>query len=173
MRLAHQLSRFLVCAVLTCVTGAAGFAQGPPGRDPDNPPPGHGGMPPGQAKKHGYGEEGMPPGQAKKYAAREAGLPPGQAKKYFRDADRERFYSHYREDAELWRARRRPIFVAGTYIASAYEVRPVPQTYWVGVVAPPPPGYRYGYCRGYIVAYNPATRMIADALDLIATAASR
>lgn len=152
-----RLSRFVVYILLICAAGVC-VAQGPPGRDRDNPPPGHGGIPPGQAKKHGYGEKGMPP---------------GQAKKYFRDEDRDHFYSHYREDADRWRGRRRPVFVPGQYVERAYVVRPVPQAYWVGVAAPPPPGYQYGYCRGYVVAYNPTTRMIADVLDLVATAASR
>lgn len=147
-------------------------AQGPPGRDRDNPPPGHGGTPPGQAKKHGYDDREMPPGQAKKYGGDERRMPPGQAKKYFRDQDRDRFYGYYREDVDRWRGRRRYAFAPGQYIPRTYVVRVVPQTYWVGV-APPPRGYRYGYCEGYVVAYNPATRMVADVLDLIDAARSR
>jgi len=147
-----------LAAFCTCL----GVAQGPPGRDRDNPPPGHGGMPPGQAKKYGYSEKAMPPGQAKKY---------GDFR--FRDEDRPRFYAHYREDADHWRGRRRPVFVPGQYIASVYVIRPVPQAYWVDVAPPPPPGYRYGYCGGYIVAYDPATRVVADVLDLISAARSR
>jgi hypothetical protein len=63
--------------------------------------------------------------------------------------------------------------VPGQYIPSGYAVRYVPRTYWVGAVPPPPPGYRYGYAGGYVVAYNPTTRMIADVMDLIGTAATR
>ncbi len=172
MRVPHGVSVFVVYAVLL-VIARAGMAQGPPGHDENNPPPGHGGMPPGQAKKHQHGENGMPPGQARKYGEGEAALPPGQAKKHFRDGDRERFYSYYRDDADRWRARKRPVFWSGRYIAPTYVIRSVPRTVWVGVVAAPPPGYEYGYCRGYIVAYNPTNRMVADVLDLIATAASR
>jgi hypothetical protein len=174
MKMIPRVCRFAVQAVLICVTSAS-VAQGPPGHDPDNPPPGHGGMPPGQAKKHGQGEKGMPPGQAKKYGFAEAPMPPGQAKKYgvFRESDRGIFYRQYREDADLWLGRRRPAFVPGQYIAHEYVVRIVPGAYWVGVATPPPPGYDYGYCRGYVVAYNPTTRMIADVLDLVATASSR
>jgi hypothetical protein len=40
----------------------------------------------------------------------------------------------------------------------------VPRSYWGGT--PPPPGYTYGYYDGYVVSYNPATRIIADVLDL-------
>lgn len=35
-------------------------------------------------------------------------------------------------------------------------------------VPPPPPGFQYAYYDGYIVAYNPHTRMVADVLDLVA-----
>lgn len=160
----HSLfRRLLICAALvSCAMSLS--AQGPPGRDRDNPPPGHGGMPPGQAKK---AERGMPPGQAKKYGDDDRGMPPGQAKKYFHEQDRDHFYSYYRDDADRWRGRRRPVFAPGQYIAPSYVVRPVPRTYWVNVVAPPPPGYRYGYYGGYVVAYNPTTRIIADVLDLV------
>jgi len=120
--------------------------------------PGHGGVPPGQAKKNGGGDEGMPP---------------GQAKKYFRDQDRVRFYGYYRNDADRWRGHRRPVFVPGQYIAREYVVQPVPRTYWVNVTPPPPPGYQYGYYEGYVVAYNPTTRVIADVLDLVAAASGR
>ena len=146
-------------------------AQGPPGQDPYNPPPGHGGVPPGQAKK-AHGDKPMPPGQAKKYG--DDGMPPGQARKHgdfrFRDQDRDHFYAHYRDDADRWRGRRRPAFVPGQYIAREYVIRAVPRSYWVAVAPPPPPGYQYGYYGGYIVAYDPGSRMIADVLDLVNTA---
>ena len=162
------LGTFLVLGITTTL------AQGPPGRDQDNPPPGQGGVPPGQAKKHGHGEKSMPPGQAKKYDSGRASLPPGQAKKYFRENDRGYFYSHYRADADRWRGRRRPVFIPGSYIVPQYVVRPVPRAYLEGVAIPaPPPGYQYGYCGGYVVVYSPATRMIADVMDLIGTAVSR
>ena len=167
------LQHRLLLAVLLGI-GASLIAQGPPGQDPDNQPPGHGGMPPGQAKKH---DRGMPPGQAKKYRGdeddRDRRLPPGQAKKYFRDEDRERFYGYYRGDADHWRGRRRPVFEVGAYLPTGYLVRPMPQSYWVNIAPPPPPGYRYGYCGGYVVAYSPTTRVVADVLDLIAVARSR
>ena len=175
MKINYPYCRALLLATLLGATATL-IAQGPPGQDPDNPPPGHGGMPPGQAKKH---DRGMPPGQAKKNRyddddrQDERRMPPGQAKKYFRDEDRERFYGYYRGDADHWRGRKRPVFEVGAYIPSGYIVRPMPQTYWVDVAPPPPPGYRYGYCGGYVVAYNPATRVVADVLDLIAVARSR
>jgi hypothetical protein len=130
-------------------------------------------VPPGQAKKNGGGDKSMPPGQAKKYGDDGKGMPPGQAKKYFRDEDRDHFYAHYRQDADRWRSRRRPVFVPGQYIERQYVVQPVPRAYWVGVAAPPPPGYAYGYYGGYVVAYNPTTRIIADVLDLVVATTSR
>jgi hypothetical protein len=63
----------------------------PPGQDPNFVPPGHGGTPPGQAKKDGEdhvppGHGGTPPGQAKKEGDGEEHVPPGQAKKEGEDA---------------------------------------------------------------------------------------
>jgi hypothetical protein len=153
------LTRFVLSAFLLTATGIS-VAQGPPGQDPYNPPPGHGGVPPGQAKKHGDDDHGHDYGH----------VPPGQAKKYrddyhFQRDDRARLYSHYQSDADQWRHRKRPVFVTGRAIPREYVVRTVPESYWVGT-PPPPPGYQYGYYGGYVVAYNPATRIVADVLDL-------
>ena len=156
------------CAIVISVSCAL-LAQGPPGQDRGNPPPGHGGMPPGQAKKQ---ERGLPPGQEKRYEEGKS-LPPGQARKYLRDADRGRFYEHYRRDVDRWRGRRRPLFETGRYIPRGYAIQPVPRSVWMNAAAPPPPGCRYGYYGGYVMAYNPTTRMIADVLDLVDAARSR
>jgi hypothetical protein len=174
MKAITPLTRFILGSFLFATAGI-GVAQGPPGHDPYNPPPGHGGVPPGQAKKYGHDDDHMPPGRAKKY--HDDGMPPGQAKKYredyhFRGDDRGRFYAHYRGDADRWRGRRRPVFVTGRVVPREYVFQPVPQTYWVGT-PPPPPGYQYGYYEGYVVAYNPTTRIVADVLDLVAAATSR
>lgn len=168
----ERLQSIAMASVLLFATAGTSVAQGPPGRDPYNAPPGHGGVPPGQAKKYGY--DHVPPGQAKKYGY--GHVPPGQAKKYddwrFRQEDREHFYSHYRSDADHWRGRNRPHFVRGEVIPSGYYVRPVLEAYWQNV-PPPPPGYQYGYSDGYVVAYNPTTRIIADVIDLVSAATSR
>ncbi|QNI37560.1 hypothetical protein [Edaphobacter albus] len=156
------LTRFALTATLL-MTAASGIAQGPPGRDPYNPPPGHGGVPPGQAKKQGYGN--MPPGQAKKYDRQNDNW-------RFRDEDRDHFYSHYRRDADRWRGKKRPKFARGYAIPQGYYIRPVPRSYWQGV-PPPPPGYQYGYYDGYVVSYDPTTRIIADVLDLVSAATQR
>jgi hypothetical protein len=150
-----QVRRFALCAFILSASFTV-FAQRPQGYD-ENYPLGHDHMPPGQAKRY---EEGR-------------GLPPGQARKYFREEDRNRFYSKYHRDADHWRNRQRPVFVPGQYIGNEYRMQPVPESVWAGPVAPPPPGYQYGYYGGYVVAYSPTTRMIADVLDLINTARMR
>jgi len=176
MKANTPLTRFVLSSILFATAGIC-VAQGPPGRDPYNPPPGHGGVPPGQAKKHDRDNDRMPPGQAKKYRDdddHDYHMPPGQAKKYredyhFHDDDRGRFYGYYRSDADRWRYRRRPVFVTGRVVPREYVIVPVPQTYWVSE-PPPPPGYQYGYYGGYVVAYNPTTRIVADVLDLVGAA---
>ena len=165
MQTTTPLTRLLL-STFFLATAAIGVAQGPPGQDPYNPPPGHGGVPPGQAKKGG---DHVPPGEAKKEGYDH--VPPGQAKKYrddyhFQSNDRGRFYGYYRDDADRWRGHKRPVFVTGRAVPSGYAVRPVPQSYWVGA-PPPPPGYTYGYYGGYVVAYDPTTRIVADVLDLV------
>ncbi|HEY2039291.1 MAG TPA: hypothetical protein VGG95_06475 [Edaphobacter sp.] len=138
----------LAMGVLVFGAVGAGIAQGPPGHDHHNPPPGHGGVPPGQAKKYNGNDW------------------------RFRQEDRSHFYNHYQRDADHWRGRKRPVFVRGRAIPRGYTIQPVPQAYWQGM-APPPPGYQYGYSDGYVVAYDPTTRIIADVLDLVTSAATR
>jgi hypothetical protein len=164
MKATTPLTRFVLSSILFATAGIC-VAQGPPG---------HGGVPPGQAKKHDRDDDRMPPGQAKKYRDDDYHMPPGQAKKYrenyhFRGDDRGRFYTYYRSDADRWRYRRRPVFVTGRVVPREYVIVPVPQTYWVSE-PPPPPGYQYGYYGGYVVAYNPTTRIVADVLDLVGAA---
>ena len=84
---------------------------------------------------------------------------------HFQDQHRSTFQQHYSADANRWRNNsNRPHFEAGQSIPRNYAIRPVPQSYYRGV--PPPSGYRYGYYDGYVVAYNPTSRIIADVLDL-------
>ena len=146
----------MAMGALLTVGAAMGVAQGPPGHDPYNPPPGHGGVPPGQAKKQGGGH-----------------VPPGQAKKYddwrFRHEDRDHFYGYYRKDVDHWKGKKRTAFVRGQAIPRGYTIQAVPQAYWQSV-PPPPPGYQYGYSDGYVVAYDPTTRIVADVLDLVSAA---
>lgn len=151
MQMTSRFRRFAVSALLLTLSSPLLIAQ----HDHDDDNPGHGGMPPGQAKKYDHGDRDDHDGHR--------GLPPGQAKKYFRDEDRDRYYAHYRADVEHWRGRQRPVFVVGQPIARTYIIQPVPQSMWA---APPPPGYTYGYYGGFVVAYNPTSRIIGDVLDL-------
>ena len=86
----------------------------------------------------------------------------------FRDEDRQNFRSHYSQDVRRWQQRPegRLQFLRGQRIPDNYQFQVVPQSYYRNV-PPPPPGYRYGYRDGYVVAYNPTTRIIADVLDLV------
>lgn len=166
---------FALYALLLSLCPAFTTAQGNSKHDRDNP---------GQARKQDRDdhdrdgrdrddrdrdERGLPPGQAKHFEEGR-GLPPGQAKKYFHDEDRDRFYTHYRVDVDRWRDRRRPVFIVGRPIETTYIVQPVPRSVWVSVTVPPPPGYQYGYYGGYVVAYNPTTRVVADVLDIVGAA---
>lgn len=86
---------------------------------------------------------------------------------HFQDQHRNNFQQHYSADANRWRNKpNRPQFHAGEAIPRNYAIRAVPSSYYRGA-PPPPPGYRYGYYDGYVVAYNPTSRIIADVLDLV------
>jgi Ni/Co efflux regulator RcnB len=83
----------------------------------------------------------------------------------FAGNDHDRFQQRYGGDAHKWAGRKdRPHFETGRAIPRNYRVQPVPRSYWGG--PPPPAGYSYGYYDGYVVSYNPTTRIIADVLDL-------
>jgi len=90
---------------------------------------------------------------------------------HFHGGDRDHFSRYYYRDVDHWRRypHGRPHFYRGYYIPRTYVIQVVPPAYYVGM-PPPPPGCNYGYYDGYVVAYNPTTRMIADAIDLVGTA---
>jgi len=118
-----------------------------------NAQPGHGFPPPGQVKHDG--RRGGPPD--------------------FRmdQSRRDQLARHYGSDVRRWNNnKRRPQFTRGYTIPRNYSIRPVPRSYWAGM-APPPAGYQYGYYDGYVVTYNPTTRIIADVMDLVGAAISR
>ena len=148
MQVVSRFRLLALCALLTSAACAA-TAQGAPHQDQDRDHPGG----PDRAA------EGRPAprGQAQ-----------GQDNRRFRDDDRGRYYSHFQGDADQWRGRQRPAFAPGQRIAPQFAVRPVPRSFWAKT--PPPPGYRYGYYGGYVVLYNPTTRIIADVLDLVGAA---
>jgi Ni/Co efflux regulator RcnB len=86
---------------------------------------------------------------------------------HFRPDDRNNFRNHYQSNLRQWQNNpRRPHFNAGDRLPGNYRIQAVPSSYYRGV-PPPPPGYRFGYYDGYVVSYNPTTRIIADVLDLV------
>ncbi len=86
----------------------------------------------------------------------------------FRANDRDHFVSHYRKDIRQWREHpdRRHHFRAGERLPNGVRLTVVPPAYYRSL-PPPPPGYRFGYYDGYVVAYNPTTQIVADVLDLV------
>jgi Ni/Co efflux regulator RcnB len=92
---------------------------------------------------------------------------------HFREEDRNQFSGHYRSNIRQFEQHpdRRHQIRAGEHLPSDYRSRlkPVPESYYRGV-PPSPPGYRFGYYDGYVVAYDPTTQIVADVLDLVNTA---
>jgi Ni/Co efflux regulator RcnB len=95
---------------------------------------------------------------------------------HFRPEDRGHFSSHYQGNIRNWQKHpdRRHHVRPGEHLPSDYRSRlkPVPQSYY-RTLPPAPPGYRFGYYDGYVVAYNPTTQIIADVLDLVDAAVRR
>ena len=95
---------------------------------------------------------------------------------HFRSEDRDRFTSHYRSNIRQMEKHpdRRHHIRAGEHLPSDYRSRlkSVPPSYYRDV-PPPPPGYRFGYYDGYVVAYDPTTQIVADVLDLVGAAVNR
>ena len=143
------LKSLQVALLFAAVATASAYAQ-----------PGHGQPPPGQAKKWDGGR--IPPGQAKK-------MGPDWR---FRGDERDHFRGYYGKDVRRWEGRRRPNFYSGYVVPRTYVIQTVPPAYYSGL-QPPPPGYRYGYYEGYVVAYNPTTRVIADVVDLVGALSGR
>lgn len=98
----------------------------------------------------------------------------GHAEYHFRSEDREHFRPHYEKDVRKLRDHpdRRHSFRAGERLPSGVRLRSVPSSYYRNL-PPPPPGYRFGYYDGYVVAYDPTTQIVADVLDLVDAAAHR
>lgn len=92
------------------------------------------------------------------------------AEYHFRQEDTARLRQHYHH-IEKVDVRHRPAYVVGGYLPEdwRHRVHKVPVEV-VRELPPPPPGYVFGYMDGYCVAYNPASRAIADVLDLAALA---
>jgi Ni/Co efflux regulator RcnB len=94
----------------------------------------------------------------------------GRPDYHFRPEDKGQFGNHYKSNIKKVQKHpeKRNHIRAGEQLPPDYRSRlkPVPSSYYRNV-PPPPPGYQFGYYDGYVVAYNPTTRIVADALDLI------
>jgi Ni/Co efflux regulator RcnB len=97
----------------------------------------------------------------------------GSTSYHFRQEDAPRLRQQYSQMDRVDRDRR-PHYSAGQHLPAGWNqrIRPVPTSVY-RQLPPPPPGYRLGYLDGYAVAYNPTTQIIADVLDLVATASGR
>ena len=98
----------------------------------------------------------------------------GRSEYHFRAEDRDHFSPHYEKDIRQWRQHpdRRHHIRAGERLPSGVRLKSVPSSYY-RTLPPPPPGYRFGYYDGYVVAYNPTTQIVADVLDLVNAAVNR
>ncbi|CAN5543515.1 hypothetical protein BH10ACI4_BH10ACI4_20950 [soil metagenome] len=153
--LVHGLTRFAMIPLFVAAVSVA-VAQGPPGQNRGNDDRGRG---PGQDDHHDNGNRGNYQGRGNSDHGNDF---------RFRDQDRGNFQSHYSRDVRRWQQRPqgRPQFARGQRIPSNYRFQPVPRAYYSNM-PPPPMGYQYGYYDGYVVAYSPTTRIIADVLDLV------
>jgi Ni/Co efflux regulator RcnB len=99
-----------------------------------------------------------------------------RAEYHFRQEDRNQFSSHYKSNIRQMQQHpdRRHHIRAGEQLPNDFRshVKTVPPSYYRNV-PPPPRGYQLGYYDGYVVAYNPATRIVADVLDLVDAATRR
>ncbi|MEG9432483.1 hypothetical protein [Terriglobus sp. ADX1] len=125
-------------------------------------PPQNGQRPPQQGNQRPPQNNQRPPQNNQRPPQGNAGRPNFQFDQNYRN----QVAQHYRSDAMRYRNRKRPAFAPGYTIPRNYSIRPVPSSYWRGM-PPPPAGYQYGYYDGYMVAYNPTTRIIADVMDLV------
>lgn len=85
---------------------------------------------------------------------------------HFRQEDAPKLREHYK-DVDRVDVTHRTTIVAGARLPGDWHrrMRPVPVAI-VRELAPPPPGYVFGYFDGYCVVYDPNTGLIADVIDL-------
>jgi Ni/Co efflux regulator RcnB len=86
---------------------------------------------------------------------------------HFRSQDKSKLQQHYRaahhqtavRNAHRWAWRRGENLPAGWQ----GQVEPLPQED-ITLLAPPPPGYEFGYYNGWAIVYDPNTGVILDAV---------
>lgn len=151
MKLRLVPSKFVLMALIPVLATAVAVAQGHGNDQNDNHDQGH-------HDNGNHGDNGNHNGPPQNFQ--------------FHDQDRNQFQGHYQKDVRKWQKhpQGRPHFERGQRVPDGYRFQPVPRSYYA---TPPPPGYQYGYYNGYIVAYSPTTRVIADVIDLVGAATSR
>lgn len=85
---------------------------------------------------------------------------------HFRQEDGARLREHYKKIEHVDVAHRAAL-VTGARLPGDWRrrIHPVPAAV-IRELAPPPPGYVFGYLDGYCVVYDPTTLLIADVIDL-------
>jgi Ni/Co efflux regulator RcnB len=84
----------------------------------------------------------------------------------FRSQDRSKLQQHYRTGHQQHAANaHRWAWHRGQNLPSGWQgqVEPLPQED-ITLLAPPPPGYEFGYYNGWAIVYDPNTGMILDAV---------
>lgn len=86
----------------------------------------------------------------------------------FRSQDRSKLRQHFQSQLAQVNRANRPRITAGVTLEPSYQtyIVPVPQEVIVAL-APPPPGYVFGYYDGYVFVYDPSTFFVIEVIDLL------
>ncbi len=87
---------------------------------------------------------------------------------HFRAEDRSKLRPHFQAQLAHVDRAHRPHVAAGVTLQPTYQtvIEPVPQDVIV-YLAPPPPGYEFGFLDGYVLVYDPSTFFVIDVIDLL------
>ncbi|HTV04106.1 MAG TPA: hypothetical protein VME86_01970 [Acidobacteriaceae bacterium] len=97
------------------------------------------------------------------------GRPPAVRPPYhFRPNDWAYLHRYYSRNLIYINRSTRPVFVVGGFFPYTYiqYITPLPPNVY-SYLPPPPPGYRMGYCQGYVVVYDPVTYYIVNVINLL------
>lgn len=86
----------------------------------------------------------------------------------FRSDDRSKLRQHFQAQIAHVDRANRPHITRETVIDVTYRtyIEPVPQDVVV-LLAPPPPGYVFGFLDGFVIIYDPGTFFVVDFIDLL------
>ncbi len=113
-------------------------------------------------------ERQAPQEHAQRPAAQGRTARPANAHYQFRSQDRPKLRQHFQAQLAHVNRANRPHIAAGVQLEPSYQtyIVPVPQEVIVDL-APPPPGYVFGFYDGYVIVYDPATFFVIDVIDLL------